>query len=1139
MKLQTCINVFAIVMLTSGHAAGAEVPRSVLETSGIQGGLVVHLGCGQGAPTANLRPDDRYLVHGLDRDPANVEAARRYLQSKGLYGPVSVDLLEGRRLPYVDNLVNLVVAEDLGDLPMAEVMRVLAPNGVACVRSVIGDRSSATGENMARSLNALGAEVIDVGADGGWVRFRKPRPREIDEWTHYLHDASNNAVAHDEVVAPLGRLQWIAGPRYARQHDHMSSISAMVSAAGRNFYIFDEAPRLSILTPPEWRLVARDAFNGAPLWKRPIERWHTHLWPLKSGPQMLPRRLVAEGDRVYVTLGIDAPVSALDAATGRTIRTFDQTRATEEILSADGALFLVVADSGQLRSDPNRSFSSVQEIIQLHTEQSWGPEPRTVMAVDADTAAVRWRKSSNVTPMTLALDAHGVYFHDGEKVVCLDRGDGTQRWVSRPIPLPAFLQSQGAVVLVVRDDVVLFAGGLADPRDRRGTGLCALSARDGTSLWNATQPFVWQTLRDVLVIDGVVWGGAVHSGSGPGLITGRDLHTGEVVKEFPTDVDIFWFHHRCYRAKATDNYLLYSRNGIEFVDYEKSHWITHHWVRGGCLYGIMPCNGLVYSPPHPCSCYSEAKLYGFNALAPAAGQSRNESPGSGAEDRTQRGPAYGSSFTGRSTPGSGLGTDWPTYRHDASRSGVTPSGVPADGLKSIWQSSLGGRLSSPTVAEGKVFVSSIDAHSVHALDQTTGRPVWSFTAGGRVDSPPTVWQERVLFGSADGYVYCLRAMDGQLVWRFRAAPDDLRLGAFDQIESVWPVHGSVLVENDTVYCVAGRSMFLDGGLRMLLLDPRTGRKISETILDDRDPATGENLQSHVTGLNMPVAMSDVLSSDGRYVFMRSLPFDLHGQRKFVGYVDVEDQRGDDVHLFSPTGFLDDTMWHRTYWVYGRAWASGAGGYYQAGQVVPTGRLLVFDDDKVYGYGRLPQYFRWTTPMEFHLFAMDKQPEVIRRQRTPPPAGLTQAERKAERKKAKAALGPPSRVAWRWRDHVPVQVCAMVMADKLLLVAGPPDTVDEEQAARSLNLPGTQQQLAEQEAAFAGRRGAILLAVSAADGKHQAAYRLPSPPVFDGMAAAAGRLYLSTMDGKVLCLGTGDGRPLPAAADVAATTRPEE
>jgi hypothetical protein len=283
---------------------------------------------------------------------------------------------------------------------------------------------------------------------------------------------------------------------------------------------------------------------------------------------------------------------------------------------------------------------------------------------------------------------------------------------------------------------------------------------------------------------------------------------------------------------------------------------------------------------------------------------------------------------------------------------------------------------------------------------------------------------------------------------------------------------------------------------------------------------------------MPVALPDILSSDGKYVYMRSLPFDLEGNRKFVEYIPVKEQTGDDVHLFSPTGFLDDTLWHRTYWVYGRAFASGAGGYHQAGRVVPAGRLMVFDDDTIYGYGRLGQYYRWTTPLEFHLFAADKQAEIVQ-------AG---SERKAIKKDGKrtgkSRIIPITRFVTRWSDDTSVQATAMVLAADALFAAGPPDLEDEEESVKALSDPETQRKLAEQSAAFEGRRGGLLVAVSPADGRKLAAYRLDSMPRFDGMIAAGGRLYLSTTDGKVLCLGTRQGQPLPAAPDVVAARRKE-
>jgi len=341
------------------------------------------------------------------------------------------------------------------------------------------------------------------------------------------------------------------------------------------------------------------------------------------------------------------------------------------------------------------------------------------------------------------------------------------------------------------------------------------------------------------------------------------------------------------------------------------------------------------------------------------------------------------------------------------------------------------------------------------------------------------------------------------------------------------------VQNGAVYCVAVCSMFLDGGLRLIRLNAKTGRKLSETVLDDRDPATGENLQVHIRGLNMPVALPDILSSDGKYVYMRSLPFDLEGKRKFVTYVEVKDQRGDDVHLFSPTGFLDDTLWHRTYWVYGRAFASGAGGYHQAGRLVPAGRILAFDDDTVYGYGRLWKYYRWTTPLEFHLFAVSKQPEIVQAGEERKPV------KKAGKRTGQSRILPVTRFVPAWSDDTSVQVTAMVLAENVLFAAGPPDVEDEEESAKTLSDPATQRKLAEQSAAFEGRRGALLVAVSPSDGRKLAAYRLDCMPCFDGLIAAGSRLYLTTVDGKVLCLGPGGAQPVPAAPDAVVTARPQE
>jgi SAM-dependent methyltransferase len=170
--------------------------RKILDATGVKGGLIIHIGCGDGRLTAALRANESYLVQGLDTEQRNLEKAREYIHSLNLYGKVSVDRLKGRRLPYIDNLVNLVVSENPGAVPESEIIRILCPDGVAYIKK-----------------------------GGRWIKKIKPRPKELDDWTHYLHDASNNAVSHDTVIAPPSRMQWIGSPRYAR---HISSMRRRV-----------------------------------------------------------------------------------------------------------------------------------------------------------------------------------------------------------------------------------------------------------------------------------------------------------------------------------------------------------------------------------------------------------------------------------------------------------------------------------------------------------------------------------------------------------------------------------------------------------------------------------------------------------------------------------------------------------------------------------------------------------------------------------------------------------------------------------------------------------------------------------------------------------------------------------------------
>jgi hypothetical protein len=140
----------------------------------------------------------------------------------------------------------------------------------------------------------------------------------------------------------------------------------------------------------------------------------------------------------------------------------------------------------------------------------------------------------------------------------------------------------------------------------------------------------------------------------------------------------------------------------------------------------------------------------------------------------------------------------------------------------------------------------------------------------------------------------------------------------------------------------------------------------------------------------------------------------------------------------------------------------------------------------------------------------------------------QAERvMSQRRPEKNASSSDWRVRWffpkeeltaarfQWMLDQPSMLArAMCVAGEQLILAGPPDVVDERLAYWNPDDPEIRTLLARQEDAYAGRLGGQLWLVNKSDGRPIARHALNTIPVFDGLAAAGGRLYLSTIDGHV-------------------------
>jgi len=590
-------------------------------------------------------------------------------------------------------------------------------------------------------------------------------------------------------------------------------------------------------------------------------------------------RLAADRNHLYAYVDGTCYLAALDAATGQTRVSYGVRRAAFTLV--DG---IIVAGPG--------------------ASEAW----------DAATGERIWKSGATGLNPCLVSDASIFVLTPGRttQLRCLELLTGAGRW-SAPAQCDRLLCCIDDVIVAVKSD------------GRGRPTIYGYSTEDGRELWQRRHA---QPLRgapvDVVVVGGQVW---LHGGnpSQPGkgefwqaldLKTGRPRKTVRYAAKLPPP---------CYGSCATPRYILCG--GMDFFDFKQGKHFAFHGGRGTCAFGFLPAAGMVMRGPSVFAGFSQ--VGGFAAFAADGGRtSARRGP------RLTRGPAYG----GPRARVAGTGGEWPTFRHDAARSGATTARV-GRRLGQLWRADLGPSCTAPVAAGGMVLAAVEDRHQVVALDAADGEELWRFAAGGRVDSPPTLSGGRVLFGSADGDLYCLDAAQGELVWRLRLAPGDRQIVVREQVQSAWPVHGSVLVMDGIVYASAGLHSELDGGVWVSAVRPTTGQIVWEEQVRRPDPLrqVGLSAVGNVAG--------HVLSGDGEVLYMDSKQFDAEKG-------DERRRAPGSVLWGGPLGYVEDIarppyggLHERRHWVYvTRPNAS------RATKLVPgvRGSVLAVSGDTVFG-----------------------------------------------------------------------------------------------------------------------------------------------------------------------------------------------
>jgi hypothetical protein len=232
---------------------------------------------------------------------------------------------------------------------------------------------------------------------------------------------------------------------------------------------------------------------------------------------------------------------------------------------------------------------------------------------------------------------------------------------------------------------------------------------------------------------------------------------------------------------------------------------------------------------------------------------------------------------------------------------------------------------------------------------------------------------------------------------------------------------------------------------------------------------------------MEGSVSDILVGSGEGVYMKQVCFDKQLQRRRAGR-----------HLYATSHYLDGSEHHRTHYVLGTGdFTQAMIGYSwlaeahqpRAGQYVdaPYGLMLSFDQKTAWGIWRKKNGI-------YTLFS-----EALR---TYPESETTRRDIQWHKREAKMRDR-------NWEKDITFRPRALVRASDVLLLGGGGQTTD---LTAPLN-------------GYDNETPGQIRIYSVKDGAELSRLELKTAPVWEGLAATNGRLYVATTDGRVTCFAT--------------------
>ncbi|MFC1497410.1 PQQ-binding-like beta-propeller repeat protein [Verrucomicrobiota bacterium] len=737
------------------------------------------------------------LVHCIALDDSGFQQAQEVIAANKIYGLVSVEKLPVNKLPYRRDLVNFLLiiepdqVEALG-LAHAEMNRVVAPGGFIAIRK-----------------------------DSKWSITSKAYPEEMDEWTHPDHGADGNRLSKDKVIKyPFG-YRWNAGlPMNIRNMaygvDSFANTRGIAITKGRLFTLSDGVfenlgPTYDSAHGLQQYITARDAFNGLLLWRRSVGETHySGLFFHNKAP------FVAEGDRVYAATG-EGKLIIIDAATGLDVKILNTAYPPGKIAVAQNRI-VVAGWEGGTKTGGSMGLDRRRHDFRIGKG--------SLEVFDIKSHKLVWKNKSLATSMLID---NGVVFcaeRDGPDRV----GEMGNRWAKADPATRPGRPKQKVTAYDLNTGKLLWEHipGEEDAGDYMrltcaGVGVVVVSFDNGKkniAISAENGKIIFETERDHKGSSAYIWKGSIATAGSL-----YDPKTGEIKDRSPINTGAMG----CSASHYLEFVNVVNRKGGMNVGKEKK---SYAGVRGACLFGSVPAHGALFTPQNWCPCMP-SQIKGFISCGPIDKELTTE--------EMTKPPVVEKGFGIEKNPQStirNLQSDWFMYRNDTGRGNASLTDAP-EALDLLWKQqlvtlakgniardrnhALTSQLTQPVSVNGIVVVAVSDENRVLAFDRESGMQKWQFLCSGRIDTSPTLCGDVCVFGAHDGYVYALSLQTGKLRWKFRAAPEESRMVSYGQVESVWPVIGSVMVIDGTGYCSSGRTEGSDGGIVVRAFDLGSGK----------------------------------------------------------------------------------------------------------------------------------------------------------------------------------------------------------------------------------------------------------------------------------------------------------------------------